>query len=1059
MLLKCLLLTLTFLLTQNSTPALASSEPDSLDFGSRFELYRYLQRGLENYFDTGDTVLFEQIQEAANFVLTEYGDDFYVRQCSKFKTWKQHYFLLRSQLKLQFSTNLEGLAGNKGPVEIYSSQMAELGNEFLAFGDSSSAANSWQHAAARGMTTELADKILNQSLNLSRLIGDLDALSRSYNLLGRLLSEKLEFIKAGAYFDSARVIKAELGDRAGVAECLSNIASIYLSIGDKHNARRFAEESLALRRALQDSTSVYTSLVTMIPAFAREVQVSQLNEWFDEATALGVALPAKSDPVRLTYCRAILAELKGDLDSAITLYDEAVRSSMAANSHRLALAVLQNYAALESSLGYFTQSLEHYLQAEDLAVKTRNRVALATIFHNLGSLHQQLGDLESAIDYYQRALDIRRQVDLRLQSGETLGNLSELYCAVGDTTAALDYAAKSAEIAGLSNDRRGLSNSLIARARIEQALGNHRQAIQLLDSASTLQAGVLTLQRRIDLLCLRSDFSRENKDLSASKDLLARAEILLDSCRTYSNSQKIDIIHSNIAIDESRWHDAYRYLARIIARSEKSRGSIPDEQLRGSFQSQARSVYEEMVKTLFHIRQSGNNRDYDDSLLIYIERAKSRGLLDIIAERSSTGPESKHRPNKTGERQLLREIEQVESSLADDSIPRSVKAKVAKLSDLEKTLSDLRLKAGVANAAAVRVYTPEPIAIMRLQSALPDSRTVLISYLLTPDESYALLICKTQIKTELLPGREILTPSISEFMRLIQLSIKNDSLLDSLYTAAAQVGQLLLPKSLLVPDSFDRILISSDGVLSILPFEALRIDGKYLIEYAAVAALPSLFLFSPQELGPRRTENWHILALADPRSDSQQRQLPFSAREVDWICGIFGANNCTILTASTATKAELLRLRLADYRIFHAATHSTINYRDPARSKIWLSDDTTATNAESYLTLAEVDELKLSADLVVLSSCESGGGKLDVSEGMDGFVKAFMQAGAHNLLVSLWEVEDFTTATFMKTFYQNLSSGYAEALRRAKLEMINSPRLRHRHPYYWSPFTLTVSGD
>ena len=78
---------------------------------------------------------------------------------------------------------------------------------------------------------------------------------------------------------------------------------------------------------------------------------------------------------------------------------------------------------------------------------------------------------------------------------------------------------------------------------------------------------------------------------------------------------------------------------------------------------------------------------------------------------------------------------------------------------------------------------------------------------------------------------------------------------------------------------------------------------------------------------------------------------------------------------------------------------------------------------------------------------------------MDGLVKAFMQAGARNMLVSLWEVEDFTTATFMKTFYQNLSLGYAEALRRAKLEMINSPRLRHRHPYYWSPFVLTLSPN
>ncbi len=348
------------------------------------------------------------------------------------------------------------------------------------------------------------------------------------------------------------------------------------------------------------------------------------------------------------------------------------------------------------------------------------------------------------------------------------------------------------------------------------------------------------------------------------------------------------------------------------------------------------------------------------------------------------------------------------------------------------------------------------MAIRKIQKTLPDARTALLSFLLAPDAGYVVRIDQKQIAVHKIAGRSEITNLVSEFARLIQTSIKDESLLDSLSIIAEALGEQLLPDSVLPLGDYDHILVSADGILNVLPFEALRRDGKYLIEYASVASIPSLFLYSSTNSKAPAQVSRRLLALADPRNDTQQKQLPFSVREVDWISDIFGKPNCTILTAADATKSELLKLRLSDYDIVHVATHSTINYNNPRRSKIWLSTDTLSTDFGNALTLAEIGELNLSADLVVLSSCESGGGKLDIGEGIEGFVKAFMQAGARNMLVSLWEVEDFTTATFMKTFYENINKGYAEALRSAKLEMIASPRLRHRHPYYWSPFRLTL---
>ncbi len=1039
-----------------------SANVDFLEFESRFALYRYLQRGLEEYFDTGDSNRLEELEQAARIVSESFGDDFYLRQCGKFKYWREHYLAKRRQLKVEYSMNQQGLAQVEGSADIYYGQMIELADEFLQLGDSASAVNCLQVAGAMGVGRTSPDNInrqLYRSLAISRAIGDRDGLSRSYNLTGRFHEQRTEFIKAGAYFDSARVIKSELGDLSGIADALNNIASVYLSIGEKANSLRFAQEALQQRRELGDSGQVLQSLLMMIPAFARDVSDSTAQGWLDEASELS-RRQAEPQPVeRLAYCRGIIAELNGDLDSALSQYSQALVVATKSRNFRLTLAVLQNIAALESSMGRYSEAVDHYAAAQEIATTTRNSAAQATIYHNLGSLHQRLGDLEPASDYYRRALEIRRQLDMRIQSAETLGNLAELYLTTGEFATAEIYIRQAVQVAQLTDDRLRLASTLTRLAHLKQVQGNYIEAMAVLDSAETVESGSQTPQRRIDYLCLRAEFSRQAEELTIAGRYLSDAYRVLDSCATYTNRQRVDIINAELAVDQKRWREAYTILAAVIARSEKLRGSIPDPQLRTSFQGQSRFVYEQMVKTLYNLRKSGELSGVDDSLLAYTEKAKSRGLLDAVNGMDDSYGSPQSTQLRSEEASLLREVERVEQSLADDSDAVSIKRKLSVLAELETRMTDLRLKQSAAIPESARVYTPKPISIRRIQASLPDERTALISYLLTPESSYAILIDQRRFAVEEILGRSQISGWVAEFARLIQVSIKDESLLDSLDAMAEMLGERLLPRKSLSPGDYDQLLISPDGILSVLPFEALHFGGGYLIESSAIASVPSLFLYGTGKDYAKTAKPSRLLAFADPRNNSQLRQLPFSAREVDWISDAFGKANCTILTATQATKSELRQLQLSDFDIVHIATHSTINYSDPRRSKIWLSADTSLVDGGSTLSLAEISELKLAADLVVLSSCESGGGSLDIGEGLDGFAKAFLQAGAGNLVVSLWEVEDFTTATFMKTFYHNLKSGYAAALRKAKLEMITSPRLRHRHPYYWSPFKLIVGRE
>jgi CHAT domain-containing protein len=147
---------------------------------------------------------------------------------------------------------------------------------------------------------------------------------------------------------------------------------------------------------------------------------------------------------------------------------------------------------------------------------------------------------------------------------------------------------------------------------------------------------------------------------------------------------------------------------------------------------------------------------------------------------------------------------------------------------------------------------------------------------------------------------------------------------------------------------------------------------------------------------------------------------------------------------------------LAKYKVLHFATHGFVNSERPELSGLVLAQDTTG-GEDGVLYSGEIYNLKLNADLVVLSACETGLGKIQKGEGIIGLTRALLYAGAKNMIVSLWQVADESTSDLMVDFYKNSLENkgqiaYSEALRNAKLKMISEGR--YAHPLYWSPFIL-----
>jgi CHAT domain-containing protein len=175
-----------------------------------------------------------------------------------------------------------------------------------------------------------------------------------------------------------------------------------------------------------------------------------------------------------------------------------------------------------------------------------------------------------------------------------------------------------------------------------------------------------------------------------------------------------------------------------------------------------------------------------------------------------------------------------------------------------------------------------------------------------------------------------------------------------------------------------------------------------------------------------------------------------------WIGRLFGQGPRVYLEGEASEK-RLKSENLSNYPYVHLATHGFANRAAPDLSGLAFAVDSGSAE-DNVLYLREIYNLKLNADLVVLSACESGVGKLSRGEGLLGLSRGFIYAGAKNLLVSLWQVNDASTAKLMREFYAGMLAGQskAEALRQAKLHLIQAEASNPKFamPYYWAPFIL-----
>jgi CHAT domain-containing protein len=350
---------------------------------------------------------------------------------------------------------------------------------------------------------------------------------------------------------------------------------------------------------------------------------------------------------------------------------------------------------------------------------------------------------------------------------------------------------------------------------------------------------------------------------------------------------------------------------------------------------------------------------------------------------------------------------------------------------------------------------------------------VAIEYALAPWHSIALAITRDRVARYALDGREQIEAAIESYLAAVRG--RRDS-----RTESKALYDLLLRPVVSFKES-KAALVIPDGQLHLVAFDSLiDPEGRYVVDSHVISYAPSAtayYLLSrplsspPQQMtllavggahyissGPGNFESaLRGFGFFDPVRPPRWPALPGSLTEVNDVAAEqFGKT--FVLTGDEATESAVKRLPLSNFRMLHFAVHSTVDEEFPDRSALIFSTPDNTDSEDNLLQAREIVGLNINAELVTLSACDAGTGRIEGVAGMNSLVEAFLMAGARSVVASTWSADDTFTAALMRRFYTNLRQGLdkAEALTLAKRELLymHGPNAL---PFYWAGFRLV--GD
>jgi CHAT domain-containing protein len=486
---------------------------------------------------------------------------------------------------------------------------------------------------------------------------------------------------------------------------------------------------------------------------------------------------------------------------------------------------------------------------------------------------------------------------------------------------------------------------------------------------------------------------------------------------------------------ESQPQKAISLLYQAVDIIEEMRADIKIERLRDSFIDNKLSVYEMLVLLLAD--QGKIEASFEAA-----ERSRARNFIDLLGNQRLSLNRSVDQSLYDRVNTLRNRITEQRELVAQSTNPEEQAVYQEALGQFGEQLNQVMLDIQAANPQLSALVSVAPTSIERLISSL-DPEMGLISYYILSKEIFCWFIDNNGVRLFRTPlERESLGRSILEYRRMIQN-------LEPLEAQSQTLYQWLIAP---VDDQLKRINhlgIIPHGPLHYLSFATLDTGDGFLIDRVPVFYLPSAGVFDYTRAKRRnKPERLRVLAMGNPNLGDPAFNLPFAEHEVHAIKWRFP--DIVILTGSKATEDWIVE-NIEQFEIIHLASHGEFNSINPLFSAVKLAK---GGQRDGDLEAADIFGLTINADMVFLSACQTGLGKISAGDDIVGLNRAFFYAGTHTVISSLWRVSDISTAVLTKQFYRlYMTMDKAESLRGAMRHV----KRMYPHPGYWGAFTLV--GD
>jgi CHAT domain-containing protein len=517
--------------------------------------------------------------------------------------------------------------------------------------------------------------------------------------------------------------------------------------------------------------------------------------------------------------------------------------------------------------------------------------------------------------------------------------------------------------------------------------------------------------------------------------------------------------------------EAIPYYQRAIKQIESTRSLLESEEYRQSFFEGQLRPYASMMDALLLAGKS-------EEAFNYSERARARVFLDVLGSKVQLSRVKSELLE--GERALQERIAAIKAKLSGEAEGETNRAGLRKqLAEAESAYSAFLARVRKQDKEQASLMSVEPLTLKEAQEFL-DPQTTLVEYFVSDRNAFVFVVEKERLHvvTVELP-REKIASLVKDLRESVFTLGEKNKFDDASGLLHKQLVEPLLPHI-----SGKELIIVPHDVLHYLPFHALvGPDGRYLIEKYPIYYLSSasLLQFVKEK---RKAGGEKVLAFGNPDLGDPEKNLEFAELEAKEVKAAYPESS--VYTGKEATEEKSKTLS-PNHDILHFATHAKLNEDDPLSSAVLLAREDVE---DGRLEVREIFGLDLKANLVVLSGCETGLGKLSTGDELVGLTRAFIYAGTPSVVASLWSVDDSSTARLMASFYRNLKTmSKVEALRQAQLELIRgeggSDMLARRgvggigklgetpsamlsapssnsvstsHPYFWAPFILVGDG-